>query len=124
MPFGNTIQALLKLARVALASLLLVGVPMADAFACAGETSSTSIVAEEMAINSVATTAVDDAGHEGQAGGDAQHCIHGHCHHGAAFRGDVETANTFATVSVGVKPHGTAVVLSRVPGGLERPPKA
>lgn len=122
MPFGNSLEALLKLARVALAALLLVGVPMADAFACAGETSPSSASADVVAIDAVA----DSNGHseDGHSGDDGQHCIHGHCHHGTLFRSDAMVTNTLAEASTSVKPHQVAVSLTRVPGGLERPPKA
>lgn len=124
MLLGNTIQALVKLARVALAALLLVVVPMADAFACGGEKSPASLTTETAAT--VSTEIAFGASHEhgGQPAGDAQHCVHGHCHHGTPFRSDASETHVIVTVSASITPHVQTVILTRVPGGLERPPKA
>lgn len=123
MPFRNIIQVLRKLARVALASVLFVGVPMADAFACAAEKPPVFVAADTIESGPL-VAASDSHDHDGQTGGDAQHCIDGHCHHGTAFRGDVEVEQVFVEASASVMPHETVVLLTRVSGGLERPPKA
>jgi hypothetical protein len=125
MAFGTTIQALLKLARVALASLLLVGVPMADAVACAGEEipSHASAFADSDAVEELSVS-TDTSEHEPQSGSDAQHCIHGHCHHSTTMKAGVEEAKPTSEAAIAMSPRTGAVAIVRVANGLERPPKA
>lgn len=116
MYFGSTLQAILRLARVALAAILLVGVPLAEAATCGGEVASSSIEA-------AAENPASPADH-GQQPGEAQHCIHGHCHHATPFK-TVDVANAVqlnvATNAISREP---GFILARVVTGLERPPKA
>lgn len=122
MPFGIAFEALLKLARVALASLLLVGVPMADAFACAGE-EFTAHAGVEAATDSIADATPAPSEQSGEPAGDAQHCIHGHCHHSTPFRSaDVASELVLTTAITGNRPENQ-FGLVRVSSGLERPPK-
>lgn len=122
MPFGIAIEALLKLARVALASLLLVGVPVADAFACAGEEfASHAEVEVAEAKATAATPAPSEQG--GEPAGDAQHCIHGHCHHSTPLRtADVASALVLTSAIAADRPENQ-LALASVSTGLERPPK-
>lgn len=123
MDFVSTLQAILRLARVALAAILLVGVPLAEAATCGGEVASSGIEAAVGQATTVADNPAGDADH-GRESGEAQHCIHGHCHHATAFK-TVETANVVRLTTV-AKTHTreTDFALSRVVVGLERPPKA
>ena len=123
MPFGSIIQAMLGLARVALASLLLVGVPMAEAATCGGEGMRAPV--ELTVTASDAATAVDADGldHDTTGGGD-QHCIHGHCHHSTPFKTNDAASPLVVEASAVLQPISTAVALTRVSVGLERPPKA
>lgn len=124
MAFGTALQALLKLARVALASLLLVGVPMADAVACAGE---------EIPAHAASFADSDGAGElsvsgdvselEQQTGGDAQHCIHGHCHHSTTMKVDEAATKPTSEAAIAMSPQTGAVAVVGVANGLERPPK-
>lgn len=122
MPFGIAIEALLKLARVALASLLLVGVPMADAFACAGEEFASHGGADAAADNVVAATPVPPE-QGGEPAGDAQHCIHGHCHHSTPFRSADVASELVLTSAIAANRPENQLALARVSTGLERPPK-
>jgi hypothetical protein len=123
MAFGSFIQAVLRLARVALAAILLVGVPLAEAATCGGEM---AFAGETVDTASDASTVqvADGVAHDSKSGGDAQHCIHGHCHHSTPFKADDTASPLVVESSVGVKPALTSVVLMHVSGGLERPPKA
>lgn len=125
MAFGTTLQALLELARVALASLLLVGVPMADAAACAVEDmpAQTSAVTADGA-EQVLTASTDTSDHEQQPEGDPQHCIHGHCHHSTTAKVSVAEAKPASEAVIAMSPQTGAVAIVRVANGLERPPKA
>jgi hypothetical protein len=127
MAFGSTLQGLMRLAHVALAFILLVGVPMADAATCAGEERSSAIetsVASVETIVSVVDAPSGVADHGSEALGDAQDCIHGHCHHSTLFKdgeGHVQPVTVGATC---VAPQGTDMVLTHVSASLERPPKS
>lgn len=125
MAFGTSIQALLKLARVALASLLLVGVPMADAVACAGEEmpAHASALADGDAADQLSASA-DASEYEQQSGGDAQHCIHGHCHHSTTMKVDEAATKPTSEAAIAMSPQTGAVAIVGVANGLERPPKA
>lgn len=122
MPFGIAIEGLLKLARVALASLLLVGVPMADAFACAGEEFE-SHGAVEVAADNGATATRAQSEQSGDPAGDAQHCIHGHCHHSTPFRTADAASKVILTTAIAANRPENQRALARVSTGLERPPK-
>lgn len=125
MAFGSIIQAVLGLARVALAAILLVGVPLAEAATCGGEGAVAPI---EMAGSADTAAAVfadrSDIAHDYKTGGDAQHCIHGHCHHSTPFKSNDAASPVVLEASAVLQPISTASVLTRVIGGLERPPKA
>jgi hypothetical protein len=121
------IAAMLKLARVALASMLLVGVPMVDAVACAREDAHTAVEQDLHVDAEVLTLSVDAErpDHDTSPGGDAQHCVHGHCHHSTPFRdmADNEVSLIFES-SRAVLPFAGSAVLKHVPLALDRPPKA
>lgn len=117
----------MRLAHVALASIFLVGVPMADAATCDGEEVSSSIEAN-LASFETAVTMADAASsigdHDSQPPGDAQHCIHGHCHHSTPFKDGQSPVRIMTVGADGVAPRETDMVLTHVSAGLERPPKA
>lgn len=126
MAFTSSLQALMRLVQVALAFVLLVGLPIADAATCAGEELPSSIEASAAVRDSMANlNAVFSSGsHETQSPSDAQHCIHGHCHHTTPFTAG-ESFSRILTVGVtSVAPLHTDMVLAHVSAGLERPPKA
>jgi len=116
----------LRLARVALASILLVGVPLAEAATCAGEdfaaASEISIVADGAVLAS-ADESVGGDDHGSQPGGDA-HCIHGHCHHSTPFKDSERVAPVVAESSAMAQSLVSDGVITRVSAGPERPPKA
>ncbi len=119
MSFGSVIEAVLGLARVALASILLVGVPMADAATCGAEDiHGASSAAAVIAVD------VDDGDHDSRSSGDVQHCIHGHCHHSTPFRGDESALPSIAESSIRNELLNGPIILARMSAGLERPPKA
>ncbi len=125
MAFGSTLQRLFALARVALASILLVGVPIADAAACAGEEITGSVEA------SLAADDLVEAGDDGGSGsgdhdrrpGDDQHCVHGHCHHVAAFRNSDTSAPALTMDATAFPRAGLDTVLTWTSAGPERPPR-
>ena len=123
MAFGSIIQAVLGLARVALAAILLVGVPLAEAATCGGETAF-AVETVDTAADASTVQVADGAAHDYKSGGDAQHCIHGHCHHSTPFKAEAEASPIVLDASTGMKPSLASVVLTHVSGGLERPPKA
>lgn len=125
MSFGLVLEAVLGLARVALASILLVGVPLADAATCGAENPHSAIETVMGSDNAQTLMAVEtgDAEHDSQSP-DAQHCIHGHCHHSTPFRGSESTAPSIAETSIKTELVNGPVILARVSTGLERPPKA
>lgn len=124
MAFGLIINALSKLARVALAAMLLVVVPLADAATCVGEETQTvteivGVMDQVAADGQVAATSAEDPG---AAGGD-QHCIHGHCHHGIPYKTSDQAADPINMQSRDVFLLQTDVAVSRVASGLDRPPR-
>lgn len=116
----------MRLARVALASILLVGVPLAEAATCAGEDLS---VAGEISIAHAVGAVLASANHPGDDGhgthpaGDA-HCIHGHCHHSTPFKDSERVTAVMAESSAIVPSLISDSVITRVSAGPERPPKA
>lgn len=126
MSFGSIIQAVSRLARVALAAILLVGVPLAEAATCGGEGLNAPIEAASSAADMVSavTADADDVSHDYSTGDDAQHCIHGHCHHYSPFKSNDAVSPVMLDASAESKPISSAVLLTRVISGLERPPKA
>jgi len=125
MLFGSPVEALMRLARAAIASLLLVGVPLADAVACGGEdfatvSESSADVETPEAVGAVAAQHDDHS----QAPDDGQHCIHGHCHHATTLRGDEAKSGPVSEAQIEVAALPTSVAVSRIAHGLERPPKA
>jgi hypothetical protein len=126
MAFGSTLRDLFSLARVALASILLVGVPMADAATCAGEETSVSIEASVAAYDSVEAGdngAADSRDHDRQPGDD-EHCIHGHCHHAAALKNSDTSAHDLTMDLAAFAPAGPDTVLTGATAGPDRPPRA
>ena len=123
MAFGSIIQAVLGLARVALAAILLVGVPLAEAATCGGETAF-AVETADAASNATTVKAADGVAHDSQSGGDAQHCVHGHCHHSTPFKTETAASPVVLEASAGMKSAMPTAVLQHVSGGLERPPKA
>ena len=127
MSFGSVFQVMMRLARVALASIVLVGVPLAEATTCAGEEVSFTIDAS--VVSEGANIAVSDAGdvgsdHDSQLPKDAEHCIHGHCHHSTPFQDSEQIASAVTEGRANVLLPISDNALSRVSTGLERPPKA
>lgn len=125
MRFALAFEAFLKLARAALASLLLVGVPLADAAACAGEDMTGHVAADRGISEQLASASAGsgDIDHGGRPSGDAQHCVHGHCHHSTPFRtADPGVKPASATAVSAVRPVDQPI-RQRAAGGLERPPK-
>ncbi len=116
-------QAVLGLARVALAAILLVGVPLAEAATCGGETA-VVVGTVDTAADVPKVQVADGSAHDSKSGGDAQHCIHGHCHHSTPFKADDTASPVVIEASSGMKLAMTSVVLTHVSGSLERPPKA
>jgi len=123
MAFGSILQAVLRLARVALAAILLVGVPLAEAATCGGETAF-AVENVDMASDATTVQVADGVAHDTKSGGDAQHCIHGHCHHSTPFKTDDTSATIVLEASASMTPAMASVVLTHVSGDLERPPKA
>jgi len=127
MSFDSALQALMKLARVALAFIMLVGVPMADAAACASEEFTSTVelsVASDHATVGVADIAASSGDHDAGLPADAQHCLHGHCHHSTPFSDGEAAVQGLATTATAVAPLGPDMMLARLSAGLERPPKA
>ena len=117
----------MRLAHVALVAVLLVGVPVADATTCAGEELSGSVETSVVLQASVVTGAqlASDVGdHDSKRPGEAQHCIHGHCHHSTPFKCNDAVAHALAIGAICAFPVGTDMVPTHVSAGLERPPKA
>ena len=126
MSFGLTLQALMRLAQVALASILLVGVPLADAAICASEERSGSIEASDASLGAtvtVASVALGVGEHDSRLPGDAEHCIHGHCHHSPPFKDGESHVRVMTVGATCVAPLRADMVLTHVSAGLERPPK-
>jgi hypothetical protein len=127
MSFVETFRAVLRLARVALASILLVGVPLAEAATCAGEdfaaASEFSIAVADGALLASADDSVGGDDHGSQPAGDA-HCIHGHCHHSTPFKDSERVAPVVAESSAIAQSLVSDGVITRVSAGPERPPKA
>ncbi len=124
MFFGNAFEALLRTARVALASLLLVGVPIADAVACTGEEfpSHAAIAAsDDEAASTASSTRTSD--HGNQPASEGQHCIHGHCHHSTPLRISDATVRPADGTTLSVVWPENQRALERAPSGLERPPR-
>ena len=122
MAFGLNLQALIGLARVALAAIALVGVPLADAVACSAEASPAAIEAAADADHQANPAA--DPSHGTEQSPDMAHCVHGHCHQSAAFN-DMPSGHQLYAVTEAASPaRNTSLVLPSVVGGLERPPKA
>jgi hypothetical protein len=126
MQLGTTLGTLMALARIALASIVLVVVPLADAATCAGETVAGEI--EVGAASGPSEVAVQitagDVGHDSQLPGDAQHCIHGHCHHATTLKDGESISQVLAVGAISVEPLRTDMVLAHMSAGPERPPKA
>ena len=123
MLFWNAFESVLRVARAALASLLLVGVPLADAAACAGEELSAHPAAFEVSSEASVSNSGETTDHDGEPAGDAQHCIHGHCHHMTPFR--TPDANVTPAESAAIekeRPHNQSTRVRATPGH-ERPPK-
>lgn len=117
----------MKLARVSLASMLLVWVPLADAATCASD-DMTKVVA---AMEAPSDTSVDasiassgEADHDANRFGDSQHCVHGHCHHATPLRDGERHIQAMTEARSRTLPRHTDSVPTHVSAGLDRPPKA
>lgn len=126
MSFDSLIQALVGLARVALASFVLVWVPLADAATCAGNDN----VSIEVSIAGDSATSVDlksppvgKSSENNSTPSDAQHCVHGHCHQTAAPQSASVVLIALASADVNM-PSLQAHMPSCIAVCLERPPKA
>lgn len=125
MAFGSIIDGLSKLARVALAAMVLVVVPLADAATCIGEETHAAVELGSVADEVVADDqpVVDDVSESRSTGGD-QHCVHGHCHHGVPYKASEQAAELLTVQSREVFVVRPEVDLSGIASGLERPPRA
>ncbi len=125
MLIGKAFEAIVRFARVAIASLLLVGVPIADAVACAGEDLQNGAAHDLVSADTVEHVDVTSDGIDegGAPQGDDQHCVHGHCHHSAMIRASVESAAVLVELSIKQARLDTSIAVTRFLGGLERPPK-
>lgn len=125
MLIGSTLQAVLRLARVALATILLVGVPLAEAATCGAEALPTAHQSVAVADADVATAdnANQSTDHDKQPG-EAPHCIHGHCHHGLSWKNVDGASDVVLTAEANQVSQEPGFILVRVITGLERPPKA
>ena len=102
------------LAVMTLVFAVFVATPMVDAATCAPEPPSAhGYVAHE-----------SGQGDHSDKGGQHGVCAHGHCHHGggAMKLNDVEIQAP--SLSARLRPQSDHLVLTPVPGGLERPPRA
>lgn len=126
MLIGKAFEAIVRFARVAIASLLLVGVPIADAVACTGEDFQNAAVHDLVSADAVehVAAASDDIDGDAAPQGDDQHCVHGHCHHSAMIRSSVEGAAVLIELPIKQSRPDISVAVALVVGGLERPPKA
>lgn len=124
MLLGSTLQAVLRLARVALAAILLVGVPLAEAATCGAEVLPTTLEAVAISDTEVAVDSATPATEHSKQTGEAPHCIHGHCHHGLSWKSADGAADIIASADANAESDERGFVLARVITGLERPPKA
>jgi len=118
MLFGLALRAAFKSAFAALATIVLVAAPLAEAATCAAEQP-----ADIVAVDTPAGVVSDDADRSTQQP-DSQHCVHGHCHHVTACQGSLGEAERVLTDDQGLAPVETPIRLERLASGLERPPKA
>lgn len=123
----STLQGAMGLVRAALAALLLVWVPLADAATC---------TADKLDSHSVISASLDAATDAGQVSDvvsnqtndnssvpvDTQHCVHGHCHQPLAPQSIAETPDLVVMTEAATSREPTRA-LARVETGLERPPK-
>lgn len=122
MVLGSALQALIGVARVALAVIALVCVPLADAVACsADETPASDVMI--VAADQLAAPATD-TGHDKGGSPDAAHCIHGHCHSSVAFNQSVADDVLQIESRIDAPARDASIALPGVATGLERPPKA
>lgn len=127
MSIGSTLQALMKVAQVALAAVVLVGAPMAEAAVCAGEEFSLTVESDVASPESVGEDVESIPGgtdHESRLPGEDQHCVHGHCHHSTPFKSSDAAAPAPAASAAAATPIIQIAALAHVAAGLERPPKA
>lgn len=116
------------LVRAALASILLVWVPMADAATCGVDHPLASPDFEASALQSGGETPMADMSSPTPDGSsslpaDAQHCVHGHCHQPVAPQSTYEAPVIMPKAAAALR-RELDVVFSYVTAGLERPPKA
>src|SRR5262245_15490323 len=116
MFLGATLQAVIGLARIALAVIALVGVPLADAVACTGD--------EPPASLEMTPDPPTQSGHTDTQPSDIAHCMHGHCHQAAAFHTTADSQGLLIERDANAPARNTSLLLPSVSGGLERPPKA
>lgn len=121
MTFGVTLDAIVGLARIALAAIALVIAPIADTFTCGSEEAP---AAAEMVADAgpSAHAATDQDDHKGQSS-DFAHCVHGHCH--SSMTSNHAAEQPFYAVAEAASPvRNASIALPSVSSGLERPPKA
>lgn len=95
-------------------------VPVADAAVCGPELPHDVVTADGLVVE-VHDAATDD--HTGPDAGAA--CAHGHCHHAAnALIPFLETPAAAFSGVARLSPLPSDLLTSRVPGGLERPPRS
>lgn len=121
----SALQGAMGLVRAALASILLVWVPLADAATCGGDKASAPIEHSLSAEQITAGQAASDASTPSEDASSPldAHCVHGHCHQPIAPQSS-QGVIIFALQAAKAEPHDTAVLVSYVTSGMERPPKA
>ena len=122
----SALQGAMGLVRAALASILLVWVPIADAATCAGDKAPSSVEYNLSAGQLGAEQASSDVSSPSDGTSmpiDAQHCVHGHCHQPLAPQSS-QAATIIEPRVTDVTTYETIVLVSYVTTGLERPPKA
>jgi len=123
----SALQGAFGLVRVALASILLVWVPIADAAICAGDDTPSSIQytfsADQIGADQTASDASSSVPDGASFPLNVPHCVHGHCHHPAAPQSSQEVAIVTLDGATAA-PRESIVLVSYVTAGMERPPKA
>lgn len=122
----SALQGAMGLVRAALASILLVWVPLADAATCAGDKTPSSVEYNLSVDQLGAEQAASDVSSPADGTSmpvDAQHCVHGHCHQPLAPQSS-QAVTIVEPRAADVTPYETIVLVSYVTTGLERPPKA
>ncbi len=124
----SALQGGIGLVRAALATIILVWVPIADAATCGIEQPVSSSSYEASAgqpgvLEPAAGVSSPMPNDSSSLPSDAQHCVHGHCHQPVAPQATHEEPVLVPEVAA-IVPHVFVDVISYVTTGQERPPKA